>query len=285
MKATASKVIIYDDTCPMCSLYTNGFIKGGFLPAGGRMPFAELTNEGTIGRIDLQRAKHEIPLVDMQGGETMYGVDSLVFILNEKLPFVGWMMKIGPVNYFVRRLYRMISYNRRIIIPSHASGKGIDCTPGLNMKYRTVFIAFAIILSSLITWLFGRSSAHYLGIDPRTGGWQMLLVAGTGWVLQIITALLFMKRNRIDYLGHVGVVMIIGVLLLLPGIVISSLTSYSTWLIPAISVLLSSIIMLWQHLKRVKHTGASQVWTASWFLYLQSTAFAWVYVFYLKDVL
>jgi hypothetical protein len=284
MKATAGKVIIYDNTCPMCALYTNAFVKSGMLGKQGRLPFAELTDPNIISSLDLCRAKHEIPLIDTQGGETLYGMDSLVFILGERFPFIKGAMKIRPIDYFFRRLYKMISYNRRIIIPRTPASKGIDCSPDFNFKYRMVFIGFALIVSTLVTYFFGRSVAHYINDDAQTTGWQMLLVAGTGWLMQIGAAILFMKEKKIDYIGHLGVVMILGVLLLLPGMLIGALTGHSSWLVPAVSVLISSGTMLWQQVKRTKHLHISQGWTMLWFLFLQSTAFTCTYVFYLKNV-
>lgn len=285
MKAMEGKVIIYDNTCPMCSLYTSAFVKSGLLCEKGRMPFSELNDEKVISSLDLERAKHEIPLIDTNGGQTLYGVDSLVFILGSRFRWIKSMMKIKAFDWFFRRLYKMISCNRRIIIPGKYANKGIDCTPAFDRKYRMIFIAFAVLLSSLVTYLFGRTVACYLSIDTHAGGWQMLLAAGTGWVLQIASAMIFMKEKKIDYIGHQGAVMIIGVLILLPGILISPFTSYSTWLIPVVSVMLSSGIMLWQQVKRAKHLQVSQAWTMLWFLFLQLTAFAWAYVFYLENIL
>jgi hypothetical protein len=153
------------------------------------------------------------------------------------------------------------------------------------MRHRITFIVLAVLLSSLVTFLFGRSAAPYLSISQGDGGWQMLLVAGTGWIVQIIAALVFMKRDPIIYLGHLSTVMVIGVLILVPGIILSSLTGYEYAGIPVVSVAASSLTMLWLHIKRVKHIGASQAWTLSWFLSLQVTAWAWAYVFYLQNVL
>lgn len=154
-----------------------------------------------------------------------------------------------------------------------------------NLKYRIIFMVFAVLISALITFLFGRSAAPYVSVDQFSGGWQMLLIAGTGWIVQAVMVILLKRENKLEYLDHLSVVMIIGVLILLPGIVLSSLTDYQYWLTPVISILLSSGIMLWQHLKRVDHIKASQVWTMSWFLALQLTAWMWVYLFYLKDIL
>ena len=37
MKPLAHKVIIYDDVCPMCKAYTQGFVRIGWLPAENRV--------------------------------------------------------------------------------------------------------------------------------------------------------------------------------------------------------------------------------------------------------
>lgn len=284
MKAAANKIIIYDDTCPMCSLYTAVFTKCGLLEKDGRLSFSRINDKSKVSAIDMDRAKEEIPLIDTAGGKTLYGLDSLVFILGQKFRVIPMLMRARAIDYLFRRLYKMVSFNRRVIIPSKPASRGIDCTPPFNLKYRIVFIAFAVILSSIITYAFGRSAAKYFNIDESTGGLQMLLIAGTGWVLQGALSVMLMKSKRIDYLGHMSVVMIVGVLLLLPGIIAGAITGHSILLVPVASVMLSSSVMLWQHIKRIKHLGMSQLWTAAWFISLQTTALGWVYAFY-GDVL
>jgi len=78
MKATANKVILYDDHCPMCALYTRGFVKWGVLDQQNRVAFTEagrlLNPEAPATQLDALRARHEIPLIDLAGGPTLYGV-------------------------------------------------------------------------------------------------------------------------------------------------------------------------------------------------------------------
>ena len=278
---TENKVIVYDDACPMCSLYTGAFIKCGLLGRQGRVAFSSLAKADGF---DIVRAKEEIPLLDTNGRETLYGVDSLVYILGQRFSFVPAIMKVKPVNYFFRRLYKMVSFNRRVIIPSRPSAKGIDCAPPFSLKYRIAFIVFAVVLSSFITYLFGRSAAGCFLLDAHRSGLAMLLIAGTGWVLQGATALVFLENKKLEYLGHMCVVMIMGVLLLLPSIIAGSLTGTTHAAIPALGFALSSGVMLWQHLRRVKYIGASQLWTAAWFLHLQIAAAGWAWVLY-RDIL
>ena len=50
MKTLKKHVIIYDDECPLCDLYTGGFVKSVMLDERGRTPFrcmGDIKIEGT----------------------------------------------------------------------------------------------------------------------------------------------------------------------------------------------------------------------------------------------
>jgi hypothetical protein len=83
-----------------------------------------------------------------------------------------------------------------------------------------------------------------------------------------------------DYIGHLGVIMLIGVLVLLPGICVSWLTEYQYPAIPFVSVLLSSGLMCRQHFVRIRSLDLNQLWTLAWFVVLQATAMFWIYQLY-----
>jgi hypothetical protein len=101
--------------------------------------------------------------------------------------------------------------------------------------------------------------------------------------MQMLLALLLLKDKAIDYLGHLAVLMIIGTLVLLPGMVLSQLTAYQFPAIPLLSVAISSALMTWQHIRRVRQMGLSQGWTFCWFLVLQSAAAGWAYAFWMSQ--
>ena len=42
MKTLAHKIIIYDDVCPMCKAYTEGFVQLGWLPLENRIGFSQV---------------------------------------------------------------------------------------------------------------------------------------------------------------------------------------------------------------------------------------------------
>jgi hypothetical protein len=280
MKSLPHKAIIYDDQCPACRLYTNGFVKWGLLEQHNRIPFTEAFSSDKVSQLDLQRSKHQIPLIDLTGGETLYGLDALVFLLNQKIPLIKPLLSIKGVYAFFSGLYNIISYNRRIIIPAHKPASGFDCTPDFSLRYRIYFVAMAISIASLITYAFGVSLSYFTG--SGISGIDMLCIAGTGWVVQILLTLCmplpFQPRQRINYIAHLGVIMVLGVFILLPGICLNTLTAYQYPLIPTISVFISSGTMLWQHISRVRHLQLSQGWTIGWFLILQATATFWLWL-------
>lgn len=45
MKTLANHTLLYDEACPMCNLYTAGFINAKMLDKNGRKPFVTLTEE------------------------------------------------------------------------------------------------------------------------------------------------------------------------------------------------------------------------------------------------
>jgi predicted DCC family thiol-disulfide oxidoreductase YuxK len=273
------KAIIYDDNCPMCSLYTKGFVGWGLLEKENRISFAHLHEQPFISQVDFQRAKHEIPLVDLHGGETLYGLRALTYVLSQKLPCLQRLHHYKSIYAICRILYNLVSYNRRIIVAkANPSPAPFDSTPDFHAAYRLAFILLAILSSIGITYAFGQSLNQLL--STTSGGAHLLLIAGTSWVVQFLLVFRLTNEKRIEYMGHLGVVMLIGVLALLPGMALSLLIGHSYGIIPLGSVVLSSGLMSWQHSHRVRILGLSQLWTLVWFVSLQLSALLWIYHIY-----
>lgn len=138
-----NSTIFYDHTCPLCRWYTREFVRFDLLQPNGRVRFTDLETSDVAGRIDLARGRHEIPLVDHATGTTHYGVDALVHLLAARLPWLPRVVRFGPIDWFVRRLYKLVSYNRRTIAPSVGQPTAYDCTPDFNWKYRLTYVLLA----------------------------------------------------------------------------------------------------------------------------------------------
>jgi predicted DCC family thiol-disulfide oxidoreductase YuxK len=187
-KNNNTKAIIYDDNCPMCKAYTSAFVKGGFLTAENRISFTEVNMQQF--KIDWQKAKHEIPLVDLKTGEIKYGVDALAEILQQKIFFIKPILKIKAIEWFFKKLYKLISYNRKIIVANTKLFAGnFDCTPDYSFLYRWILITVCFLLINIFTL----TSITNLAIHFT---FTQLLTVNTIIVCTSVCSLLFFNKKR-----------------------------------------------------------------------------------------
>ncbi len=200
MSALENKVIIYDDVCPMCCAYTAGFVRLGWLKQ--RTGFADAPPHLLQG-LDLDRARHEIPLYDLVTGETLYGLDALFFLLGQRFPWCRLLFRQRAFRTALYTLYQIITFNRRIIAGSTSPAAGFDCAPDVNRFYRWLYIALALLATVLLT---------------PAGSWMPAMLVLHGAALSI--GLLLPKR--LDLAGHTATMLLVNGLLqrLLPGEVV-----------------------------------------------------------------
>ena len=147
MKTTENnKALVYDDNCPLCKAYTAAFVKGGLLKAKNRIAFSHVNIQQF--HLEWKKARNEIPLIDLKTGEVKYGVDALTDILQQKFPLIKSIMKIKWLNWFFRKLYKLVSYNRKIIVASVTVTRALDCAPDYSFFWRWVLIIFCYTISN-----------------------------------------------------------------------------------------------------------------------------------------
>lgn len=266
METAINKAIIYDDQCPLCHWYTGEFVRFGILGQQNRVAFKDLHKHTRINEIDAERAKSEIPLVDLQGGKTLYGIDSLIYLLQTRFPSLMKVAKTQPFYWFFKRLYFLVSYNRRVITGAHKTFYVCDCTPPFSLKYRLAYIALMAVLASVFTWVYSAALVSEANMI-FTSEWQLLIAIGAGWVLQGFFTFPFFKDKKqwIEYAGHLATIAVIGSAVLMPAV----------WLSPFLGVatlfgacMFSFPFMLYLHEKRV-NSGEWQQWlTISWAFFL-----------------
>jgi hypothetical protein len=71
-------LLIYDGSCPACRVYTKGFVSMGLLSPEERQAHDACAFPQVMASLDTERARHEIPLVDLEGAEVRYGIDALL---------------------------------------------------------------------------------------------------------------------------------------------------------------------------------------------------------------
>jgi predicted DCC family thiol-disulfide oxidoreductase YuxK len=206
MNQSFNQALLYDDNCPLCAAYTSAFVKTGLLDADKRISFSQINIADYA--IDYNKARHEIPLVNLKNGQVKYGVDALAEILDQQFRFVKPMLKIKPINWFFRKLYRLISYNRKIIVAKpNIQNTCFDCAPDYSVRHRFYLIVF--------TWVV----TNFLLLNVVGEGLQKRMINFQSWWLfgwMLVTILMIVnkpKKQALDIAVHVGIIMMIATII------------------------------------------------------------------------
>src|SRR5258705_8656470 len=148
-----NKILVYDDNCPLCTWYSGLFVKYGFLDTDGRKPFSTL-DDNLFSKIDFAKSRNEIPLLDTSTNKVVYGIDALLEILDQKIPFIKAAGNFAPLKWILKKVYKLISYNRKVIVAKKCGQGSIDCSPDNNYLYRFIFMAGCFLFYILIFFFF-----------------------------------------------------------------------------------------------------------------------------------
>lgn len=217
MKAN-NKTIIYDDTCPMCSWYTGAFVKTGLLQPDGRKAFSQ-ADAALLGAIDLQRSKNEIPLLDTATGQVYYGIDAMLEVLGQKQPWIKKVGNIAPIKWFLYRLYRLVTYNRRVIVAPRTNSAAFDCAPDFNVRYRTYFMLFCLLLNTWLLFplyqLFDNNTLTNFSMQEWLLRYAVLIAVNT------LPTLVLPRKTNMEYLGQLTMLVTLFFLLCIPLLLIN----------------------------------------------------------------
>ncbi len=217
-----TKIIIYDDSCPLCSAYTNAFIKAGFIDKEGRKNFSNITPD-LIEKIDINRAVNEIPVIDTTTSQVWYGIDALLEILQQKIPFAKAIGNKRPIKWLLKKSYKFISYNRRAIVASKNKPGSFDCAPDFNLRYRSAFIGVIIIVNTLLLFPLHRYVLPYsLFNETDISGLQAANLATV--LINILIALKLGKQAGIEYLRQINMIALLILVLTIPLITLNKYT-------------------------------------------------------------
>lgn len=256
-----SKILIYDDNCPLCTCYSRLFVKYGFLPAEGRQPFSTLS-ENLFSKIDPEKSRNEIPLIDTTTSKVLYGIDALLEILDQKIPFIKAIGNTRPINWMLKKLYKLISYNRKVIVAKKCGPGSIDCSPAINYPYRFVFMVLGLFFNTLMLYpiqhsIFNELSYYHLSFYELQAAHFTLVIINCG------LALSFPKNKGYEYLGQVNMLALSAILLLAPLIMIGYFFSaewfFSVWLAA------TALFIFKEYIRRMEYAGvlSSHKWLVS----------------------
>ena len=245
------KILVYDDNCPLCTWYSGLFVRYGFLKAEGRKPFSTL-DDTLITKIDFDKSRNEIPLLDTATDKVFYGIDALLEILGQKIPFIKTIGNFAPLKWVLKRIYRLISYNRKIIVANKCGPGSIDCSPDTNYFYRFIFMALSLAFNTFMLFpfqhvIFTKLSYYHLDI------YQLQAAHFAFVVVNCTLAFSFSKTRAYEYLGQVNM-LALSVIFLLSPLMILHYFFYSELFSTAWLIITAGIIFK-EYARRMEYTG------------------------------
>lgn len=263
MKTLEHHTLIYDDQCPLCVAYTGAFINSGLLDENGRTCY-EAGQTKYAGELDVQRARDEIALVDTRSGQVYYGIDSLVKVLGSRFAWMAAIAGTRPVRFALLKLYRFISFNRKVIAPSKTYLQQ-QCVPAFNLAYRLLYILLTALFTSAVLY---RYSFLLSGLIPESNVLREFWICFGQLAFQslLLWGVRAGKRVWFDYLGNMMTVSLIGALLLLPALLVHTFFVVPSLLYAAYFMCVVAL-MFCLHLRRVGYIGAPWWLSATWALY------------------
>lgn len=197
---TGRYILIYDDHCAMCAWYSDLFVRLGFLTHASRMGYAEVPAE-LLKKLDIERAGNEIPLYDTKEDKVVYGIDALVTVLDIRMKWIKPIAQLPLVNTGLRKLYKLISFNRKGIVAHIAQPTERECVPTYNYNYKKFFIVLCYFFSFLLLntvhaytlnnyadWLYIISGLMCVAAVVSTH--KFYLELASQWMLQLLVVLL-----------------------------------------------------------------------------------------------
>ena len=169
------------------------------LSQSGRVAFEQLDINDQC-RLNLQRARHEIPMIDRQTGEIIYGLDALIIVFANAYPVLKPFITLGWFKSIFRPVYSFISYNRRVLAGGPLEDlNAFSFAPDFNLPWRLVLIAAGFAYTAICICVF----ALLMALSP-----MLLLLCVTAYFMLLLTVDLVANgttEQKWDYLGHLAV--------------------------------------------------------------------------------
>jgi hypothetical protein len=262
MKTLSNHVILYDKECPMCNLYTAGFVHTGMLDENGRLPYTEAATLIDLHHVNQEKACDEIALIDTTNGNVRYGVDSLTYIIGNRFSSLLPLLNNKFFKIIARGLYRFISFNRKVIIQGKDTDQSNACRPSFSLRYRMAYILVAWILSS---FFLTRYALHLSPIIPATNFYREFLICGGQIIFQGILITIVNRRKFFDYLGNMMTVSLAGAILLM--IILPMFAGTNNPHVFTLAFMVVVGLMFVEHIRRTRVLKLSLSMTVGWTLY------------------
>jgi hypothetical protein len=259
---TNNKLLI-DQDCAMCGIYAKFFVKSGCVDST-TIVFYQTVPDEVFNQIDKKRATSEVALYNLETGETTYGVASFITILGHRYPWIKRLFSWKIPLFLITKLYRFISFNRSVISGKVQRTTQRLCEPPVHLVYRWTYLILATLVAGFTMHQF--STILYASFGESPLFWQEYAVCFGQLIWQFLAMSLISSKKRLDYLGNMSTVSIIGSLLLIPLIIVSNFIELNTlFILIYFGFVVGSMFLL--HLKRCASLKLPFITSISWILY------------------
>jgi hypothetical protein len=245
METLKTKTLVYDNNCPMCTWYTGKMVNAGLIESNVRVPFEQLDLDNQC-LLDLKRARHEIPMIDQNTGEVLYGLDALTIVFANSYPILKPVITRKWFKTGLKPLYYFISYNRRVIAGgAPENSNAFSFAPDFNLGWRLALIAVGFGYTALCIYVF----ALLMALNP-----MLLLACVTVYFLLLLAVDLAKNKTREmqwDYMAHLGVLGLIEGTLFVLAAILARLTGLTGLMFAGQGA--GRLLAIWLHAKRVKN--------------------------------
>lgn len=261
MKTLKNHLILFDEECPMCRMYTSAFVSTGLLEKEGRAAYQELPAQACP-MVDRQRAANEIALINQETGEVSYGIESLFKIFALVLPFFGPLFRFKPFVWVMSKVYAFIAYNRRVIVPP-VKDEAYQFQPTFKLHYRIAYLLFTWLVTAYVL-------SHYTGLMkgllPAGHAYREYFICGGQIIFQGIVITLLDKKKTWAYLGNMMTISFAGALLLLPAMLLAIWFEPGPLFYPGWFMGVAGLMFL-EHIRRSSFLKIGWTLSSTWVLY------------------
>lgn len=261
MRTLKNHLILFDEECPMCRMYTSAFVSTGLLDKEGRTAYQELPAQACP-MVDRQRAANEIALVNQETGEVTYGIESLFKIFELVMPFFGPLFRFKPFVWLMSKVYAFIAYNRRVIVPP-AKEEAFKFQPTFKLHYRIAYLTFTWLVTS---YILSNYTGLMKGLLPAGHAYREYFICGGQIIFQGIIITLLNRQKTWAYLGNMMTISFAGALLLLPAMLLSLWLATNPFFYLAWFMAVAGLMLL-EHIRRSSLLKIGWTLTITWVLY------------------
>ncbi len=261
--------LFIDKNCPRCHVYGELFQRFRLTDPTVISYFQEITAEQK-NKIDYERAKSEIALIDQEKGEVTYGADSFLKILFHRIPWFITFLHFPPIYWLIQKVYCFVSFNRKVMAPPPNSGIACDCVPRFHWGYRIAYLLVVALITGVILNKFSTVLLTHFEMDAPF--WQEYVICFGQILWQGALLLWWSKEKTMDYLGNMSTVSLVGgfgVYLVLGINAFIPIGIYG--LLLGFGLVVSG--MLWMHIRRSKSLGLPLLISLSWVFYRMTVLF------------